>query len=120
MLFQARDAESRKRRDEMGEIDSSEEGDSVPMDELTSSELKRFRELQRLESEGDEIDKKSICMCYNCGRADQDMYYNHPYRAWFCVECVEFLRKGHKKMEAKKARGEYMCDPDGEFGQSFF
>ncbi|MHA1349963.1 MAG: hypothetical protein ACTSPZ_03880 [Promethearchaeota archaeon] len=59
-------------------------------------------------------------MCYNCGKPDQDMYYNHPYRAWFCVECVDFLKKGRATMEAKKARGEYTCDPDDEFGQSFF
>lgn len=120
VLFQARRAELRKIRDEMEEIDSNEEGDSIPMDELTPSQLKRFRELQRLESKNREIGKKSICMCYNCGRADQDMYYNHPYRAWFCVDCVKFLRKGYAKMKAKKARGEYTCDPDDEFGQSFF
>ena len=109
VLFQARRAELRKIRDEMEEIDSNEEGDSIPMDELTPSQLKRFRELQRLESKNREIGKKSICM-----------YYNHPYRAWFCVDCVKFLRKGYAKMKAKKARGEYTCDPDDEFGQSFF
>ena len=120
VLFQARTAEWRKIQDEMEEIDSDERGDSIPMDELAPLQLKRFRELQRLQNENREIGNKSICMCYNCGRADQDMYYNRPYRAWFCVECVKFLRKGYAKMKAKKNRGEYMCDPDDEFGQSFF
>jgi len=120
VLLQARDAELRKIRSEMEKIDSNEVGDSIPMDELAPSQLKRFRELQQMESVNREIGDKSICMCFNCGRADRDMYYNHPYRAWFCVECMEFLRKGYSKMVAKKVRGEYMCDPDDEFGQSFF
>ncbi len=119
LLILARNTKRGKIRSEMKEISSNEEGDSIPMDELTPSQLKRFRELQRLESKNKDIGRKSICLCYNCGKSDLDMYYNYPYRAWFCVECVNFLKSAHSKMRAKKIRGEYTCDPNDEFGQSF-
>jgi len=120
LLFQASSAEWNRIYNEMKEIDANEEGDSIPMDELAPSQLKRFRELQDLKNKNREVARRSICMCYNCGKPNQDMYYNRPYRTWFCVGCVDFLKTAHIKMEVKKARGEYTCDPDDEFGQSFF
>ena len=117
--LQVSDAERSKIRNEMKAIDSDEEGDSIPMNELAPSQLKRFRKLQQLENEIDEIGNKSICMCYTCGKPDQDMYYNHPYRAWFCVECANLAKSHHARVKAKKARGLYKCDSDEEFSQSF-
>ena len=117
--LQARDSERSKLGNEMKVIDSDEKGDSIPMNELVPSQLKRFRELQQLRNKINEIGKKSICMCYTCGKPDQDMYYNHPYRAWFCVECATLAKSHHARIKAKKARGEYTCDPDEEFSQSF-
>ena len=96
------------------------DGKRRTVDDMKPEEVKQFRELQSLKNKNREIARKSICMCYNCGKPDQDMFYNYPYRAWFCVECVKFLKMGHAKMKAKKAHGEYTCDPDDEFGQSFF
>ena len=119
LLLQARDTERGKFSNEMELMRFDKDENRISVDDWTPSQLKRFRELQRLKNEGEEIGRKSICMCYNCGKADQDMYYNHPYRAWFCVGCVDFLKTAHAKMEAKKERGEYTCDPDNEFGQSF-
>ena len=120
LLVQASSAEWNKIYDEMEGLRFDKDENRISVDDWTPSQLKRFRELQRLKNENRKMGEKSICMCFNCGKSDQDMYYNYPYRAWFCVECVEFLRKGYAKMKAKKARGEYMCDPDSEFGQSFF
>jgi len=120
VLLQARDAELDKITYEMELMEFDKDDNRITIDDLTPSQLERFRELQHLKNENREIGRKSICMCYNCGKPDQDMFYNYPYRAWFCVECVKFLKKGHAKMKVKKAHGEYTCDPDDDFGQSFF
>ena len=120
LLIRASSAEERRFHNEMNQIGSNDEGDPIPMGELEPLQLKRFRELQQLENESDDTVRRSICMCRHCGKPDQDMYYNYPYRSWYCVECVDFLRGAYAKMQAKKARGEYTCDPDDEFGQSFY
>ena len=120
LLLQARDADLNKITHEMELMEFDKDDNRITIDELAPSQLERFRRLQQMKYENREIGRKSICLCYNCGKSDQDMYYNHPYRAWFCVGCVDFLKTAHTKVEAKKVRGEYTCDPDGEFGQSFF
>ena len=120
LLLQARDADLNIITHEMELMEFDKDDNRITIDELTPSQLERFRELQQMKNENREIGRKSICLCYNCGKSDQGMYYNLSYRAWFCIGCVDFLKTAHAKMEAKKARGEYMCDPDDEFGQSFF
>jgi hypothetical protein len=117
--LQASNKEWDKIYNEMEDIDSDSEGDSIPMDELVPSQLNRFRELQQLKSLNEEIGRKSICMCYTCGKPDQDMYYNHPYRAWFCVGCASLAKAHHARIEEKKEHGDYMCDDDNGFSQTF-
>ena len=103
VLLQARDAELDKITYEMELMEFDKDDNRITIDDLTPSQLERFRELQHLKNENREIGRKSICMCYNCGKPDKDMFYNYPYRPWFCVECVKFLKKGHAKMKVKKA-----------------
>ena len=57
------------------------DGKRRTIDDMSSEELQQFRVLQQKQNEIRKIGDHSICMCYTCGKPDQDMYYNHPYRA---------------------------------------
>lgn len=117
--LQARDAERDRIKNEMELLRFDEDENRISVDDWTPSQIKHFRELQRLKDEVEEIGRKSICMCYTCGKPDQNMYYNHPYRAWFCIDCANLAKSHHTRIKAKKARGVYNCDSDEEFSQSF-
>ena len=119
LLLQARDTKRDKIKNEMKQLRFDKDDIRISVDDWTPSQLRRFRYLQQLKNEIDEMGNKSICMCYTCGKPDQDMYYNHLYRAWFCVECANLAKSHHARIKAKKARGLYKCDSDEEFSQSF-
>lgn len=120
LLIRASQSEGRKIHEELEQMRFDSEENRITVDDMTPTELKLYRELQGLENENREVIRSSICMCHSCGIADRDIYYNYPYRVWYCVDCVDFFKSAHAKMETKKARGDYMCDPDDEFGQSFY
>lgn len=119
LLLQARDTKRDKIKNEMKQLRFDKDNIRISVDDWTPSQLRRFRYLQQLKNEIDEMGNKSICMCYTCGKPDQDMYYNHSYRAWFCVGCANLVKSHRARVEAKKARGLYKCDSDEEFSQSF-
>jgi hypothetical protein len=108
----------KQNNDEMQRI-STLDGKRVGLDELPPETVKRFRELQQLNAHLNDISKRSICTCYNCGHSDADMYYNKPYATWFCLDCVAAIKKGRAIMQAKKAAGTYFCDEDDEFTATF-
>jgi len=95
------------------------DGKRRTIDDMSSEELQHFRMLQQKQNEIRKIGDHSICTCYTCGKPDQDMYYNHPYRAWFCVECANLAKSHHTRIKEKKRHGEYTCDSDDEFSKTF-
>jgi len=119
VLIQASNTEWDKIFNKMEEFRYDKDENRISLDDWTPSQLKQFRELQYLKNGNEEICRKSICMCYTCGKPDQDMYYNHPYRAWFCVECANLAKSHQTRIKAKKAHGIYNCDSDEEFSHSF-
>jgi len=62
------------------------------------SELSQYRDLQKQESQLSMSADKSICKCVACGKADRDMVYNKPYRAWYCTECYNMHRAYAKEL----------------------
>ena len=106
----------------MEKLSFDEEGKLLGADEMEDKgTLKRFRSLQSTQQDLREDFRRSISMCYTCGRVDLDIYYNKPYDSWFCLECVQLYKKMHPKMKKKYANKDpVFYDFDEEFGESFF
>ncbi len=115
----AHKVEWKKNHQMLNNIRSDSNGSSRSVDEMTSAELTRFRELQRREADLDLIFSASIVVCAQCGRLEGDRYYNKAWQRWYCLDCVKEIHKGHARIMAKKATGRYTCDDDGGFGKSF-
>ena len=107
---------------EMRRLRFDGEGKLLGPDEMKDADvLNIYHSLQRSQQDLREDFKRSICMCYTCGRIDLDMYYNRPYRSWFCVECVPVILTGYANIQIKKELDTYYCDDDNDdFGESFF
>jgi len=116
----AESAEWRRLRTEMRKLCFDEGGDFLTANQMkVIGILKIYHSLQRTQQDLREDFKRSICMCYTCGRIDLDMYCNHPYRTWFCVDCIPKIITEYTNMQVKKALGTYYCDDDDDFGGSF-
>jgi len=107
--------------DEMEEIRFDKNDDHrILIEERSPENLKYYRSLQEAQQDLRENFRRSICMCYTCGRADLDMYYNKAYNAWWCVECVGMFRVMHPQMKEKYAdKDPRFYDFDEGFGESF-
>ena len=57
------------------------------IDDLSPSELKKYRQIQEQESNLRESSYRSILMCVSCNQSDRSMVYNKAYNAWYCTEC---------------------------------
>lgn len=113
------DVEWEKNHQMLEEMRFNSKGRRITLDKLTESEIKHFRELQEFENNLGALLRSSIIACSQCGRLEGDRYYNQYSGHWYCLECVEEIRKGHAKIMAKKAAGTYTCDDDNGFGNTF-
>ena len=94
-------------------------GDAKSVKKMSPKELKRYRELQQMESELTDVMNRSICKCYTCGKADRDMVYNPTYDAWYCVECYNMTRDFYKKVKKeRKEKGVSKVDYD-DFDEAY-
>jgi len=118
LWFAARNSLWEKLNNEMEDLRFDENNHRILISERSPENLKYYRLLQEIQSDLRENFKRSICICYSCGRAHLDMYYNKPYDSWFCLECVGKIRAGHAILQVKKKAGTYFCDPD-YFGDTF-
>ena len=118
----AESIEWRHFRAEMEKLCVDERGNFLDVDQMKErGVLKVYHSFQQKQQDLREDFKRSICMCYTCGRADSDMYYNKPYDSWFCVECVKFFKVMHPKMKQKYVNKDPVYyDFDEDFGASFF
>ena len=98
-------------------------GNRKLIDDMTSEEQVRYRDLQKMESQLTDAIERSICQCYTCGKADQDMIYNPDYSAWYCVECYNITQSFYRgvkqeRMEKGISRADYY-DFDEKYHKSF-
>ena len=85
-------------------LDEREKLAGGAIDDLSPSELSQYRALQKQESQLSMSADKSICKCIACGKADRDMVYNKPYRAWYCTECYGMERSYAQERAKSKTR----------------
>lgn len=90
--------------DGMDRLRYTSEGVRRTVDDFTSGELQEFRDYQAQQDELRKLSDKSICKCIACGKADRDMVYNKPYKAWYCTECYRMERASAQELRRKRTR----------------
>lgn len=123
LLIKAESVESMRLLEEMDALDRHKDGTIKSIDDLSPEELKRFRTLQKSESENRRIVRASICQCATCRQADKDMTFNPAYNMWFCVDCYaktgEFYKQVLQERTEKGVSREDYDDFDEDYFKSF-